>query len=67
MSDELTRLRRTVFGLPPEAEARLTDLWQEVFGQPPPVTGAPELLSRVLVQNLPPTPPYRPEARKRDH
>ncbi len=59
-SSELSRLEREVFGAPPEAAAELAELWREVFGQPPPVTGAPSLLSRILVENLPPAPPYQP-------
>src|SRR5215469_7554648 len=60
MSDKLARLRLEVFGPTAEAEEELASLWREVFGQPPPVIGAPRLLARVLIQNLPPAPPYRP-------
>ena len=60
MPDELARLRRRVFGPPPQAAEALADLWRTVFGQPPPVTGATDLLTRVLVQSLPNAPPYRP-------
>jgi hypothetical protein len=35
-------------------------LWRELFGQPPPVLGAPRMLTRVLVHCLPPAPPYQP-------
>jgi hypothetical protein len=58
MLDQLARLKREVFGSP-AAEKELSALWRHVFGQPPPVVGAPNLLSRILVQNLPPAPPYR--------
>jgi hypothetical protein len=60
MSDDFARLHRMVFGPPPQAAQELAELWREVFGQPPPLRDEPELLSRILVQNLPPAPPYRP-------
>lgn len=59
LKNDLARLRREVFGSP-AADDELADLWRQVFGQPPPVVGAPSLLSKVLVQNLPPAPPYTP-------
>ena len=62
MLDQLERLRREIFGAPPEASRELEGLWREVFGEPPPVTGAPSLLSKVLVASLPPAPPYTPGA-----
>jgi hypothetical protein len=58
MSYGLASLRREVFGPPPEAEDELAALWIQVFGEPPPLVGAPRLLTRVLVQSLPPAPPY---------
>jgi hypothetical protein len=60
MADNLVRLRRELFGSASEAEDELASLWREVFGQPPPVIGAPRLLSRVLIQSLPLAPPYEP-------
>jgi hypothetical protein len=33
-------------------------LWASVFGEPPPVTAAPELLIKILVRHLPLAPPY---------
>jgi hypothetical protein len=60
MLDQLERLRREIFGVPPEASKALEELWRDVFGEPPPVTGAPSLLSKVLVASLPPAPPYTP-------
>ena len=38
----------------------MTRLWREVFGEPPPLADDPALLTRVLVENLPPAPPYQP-------
>jgi len=58
MHHKLTSLRREVFGPTPEAEDELAALWSEVFGQPPPLVGAPRLLASVLIRSLPPAPPY---------
>ena len=33
-------------------------LWREVYGEPPPLADDPNLLSRILVETLPPLPPY---------
>ena len=33
-------------------------LWREIYGQPPPLADDPKLLSRILVESLPPAPPY---------
>ncbi len=63
MSDRLARLRREVFGPSEDAEEELAELWQQVFGQPPPVIGVPSLLTKVLVQSLPQAPPYEPVPR----
>ena len=38
----------------------LTQLWHEVFGEPPPLADDRQLLSRILVESLPPAPPYQP-------
>jgi hypothetical protein len=38
----------------------LTRLWREVFGEPPPLADDPQLLSQILVESLPPAPPYQP-------
>jgi hypothetical protein len=34
------------------------DLWTAVFGEPPPVEPDPELAAPILVEHLPPAPPY---------
>ncbi len=67
MSESLARIQREVFGPSPEAEEELAALWRQVFGQPPPVIGAPSLLTKVLVQSLPQAPPYEPSARPPHH
>ncbi len=41
-----------------EPASFLRALWRELFGQPPAISGEPELLARVLVDCLPPAPPY---------
>ena len=33
-------------------------LWSEVFGEPPPITAAPDMVLDVLVRCLPLAPPY---------
>ena len=38
----------------------MTRLWQEVFGEPPPLADDVRLLSQILVESLPPAPPYQP-------
>jgi hypothetical protein len=38
----------------------LTRLWGEIFGEPPPLADDRRLLSQILVENLPPAPPYEP-------
>jgi hypothetical protein len=38
----------------PEIEA----LWTSVFGEPPPISGAGELILEILIRYLPPAPPY---------
>ena len=38
----------------------LTQLWHEVFGEPPPLADDRQLLGQILVENLPPAPPYQP-------
>ncbi len=38
----------------------LTHLWREVFGEPPPLADDRSLLGRILIENLPPAPPYQP-------
>ena len=35
-------------------------LWREVFGEPPPLADDRQLLGRILVESLPPAPPYQP-------
>lgn len=35
------------------------DLWSAVFGEPPPIMPDNELAARILVEHLPPVPPYR--------
>lgn len=38
-------------------------LWAAVFGEPPPVEPDREPTSRILVEHLPPTPPYEIKSR----
>ncbi len=38
----------------------MTHLWREVFGEPPPLADDLHLLGQILVENLPPAPPYQP-------
>ena len=38
----------------------MTRLWQEVFGEPPPLADDVRLLSQILVESLPAAPPYQP-------
>jgi hypothetical protein len=38
----------------------MTRLWREVFGEPPPLADDSHLLTQILVENLPPAPPYQP-------
>jgi len=33
-------------------------LWREIYGEPPPLADDPQLLSRILMESLPPLPPY---------
>ncbi len=33
-------------------------LWREIHGEPPPLADDTQLLSRILVETLPPLPPY---------
>ena len=40
------------------AQSLWTRLWREIYGEPPPLADDPDLLSRVLVESLPPLPPY---------
>ena len=35
-------------------------LWQEVFGEPPPLADDRRLLGQILVESLPLAPPYQP-------
>jgi hypothetical protein len=34
------------------------DLWEAVFGEPPPIEADADLTARILVGHLPPAPPY---------
>lgn len=36
----------------------LAHLWRRLFGEPPPLASDPELMIRILVESLPPAPPY---------
>ena len=45
-----------------DAELELEGLWAEVFGEPPSISAPRSLLARVLVEALPPAPPYAPVA-----
>ncbi len=38
-----------------------SDLWREMFGEPPPITAESDILSKVLVKHMTPAPPYRPQ------
>jgi len=48
----------------PEQVSRVQDfvarLWREVFGEPPPLADDRRLLGQILVESLPPAPPYQP-------
>lgn len=33
-------------------------LWEAVFGEPPPIRAESEMTGQVLVEHLPPAPPY---------
>ena len=35
-----------------------TRIWREIYGEPPPLADDPELLGRILIESLPPLPPY---------
>lgn len=39
------------------------DLWTAVFGEPPPVEPNPDLAAPILIQHLPPPPPYELKSR----
>jgi hypothetical protein len=39
------------------------DLWAAVFGEPPPIESESELTARILVEHLPPLPPYELKSR----
>jgi hypothetical protein len=41
-----------------DAKSLWTRLWREIYGEPPPLADDPQLLSRILVESLPPLPPY---------
>lgn len=47
----------------PLSKAEIEALWREVFGGPPPIQAAPEMLIEVLVRCLPRPAPYGYEAR----
>ncbi len=36
----------------------LIGLWRDVFGEPPPLADDAQLLGQVLIESLPPLPPY---------
>jgi hypothetical protein len=40
------------------AKQELEALWREVFGEPPPISAEPSMLSEILVRHLPRAPPY---------
>jgi hypothetical protein len=35
-------------------------IWRQVFGEPPAIVAPNALIISILVENLPPAPPYRP-------
>lgn len=39
------------------------ELWEAVFGEPPPIEAASDITARILVQHLPPAPPYEIKSR----
>ena len=39
------------------------ELWLAVFGEPPPTASETELTAKILIQHLPPTPPYEVKSR----
>jgi hypothetical protein len=41
-----------------DAKSLWTRVWREIYGEPPPLADDPDLLSRVLVESLPASPPY---------
>jgi hypothetical protein len=42
----------------PGAGEEVEALWVSVFGEPAPITAAPELLLEILVRHMPLAPPY---------
>lgn len=40
------------------AQSLWARLWREIYGEPPPLADDHQLLSRILVESLPPLPPY---------
>ena len=45
-----------------DAELEAEGLWAEIFGEPPSISAPLGLLIRILVEALPPAPPYAPAA-----
>ena len=39
------------------------DLWEAVFGEPPPIQADSDLTARILVEHLPAAPPYELKSR----
>jgi len=39
------------------------ELWEAVFGEPPPIAVDSEMTARILVEHLPPPPPYELKSR----
>ncbi len=46
------------FGHFKDVQSLWARLWREIYGEPPPLADDPKLLSRILVETLPPLPPY---------
>ena len=49
-----------------DASEELQALWTAVYGEPPFIRAEPHVLAKVLVDALPPAPPYEPEAKPLD-
>lgn len=41
-----------------DAHQAWIELWEAIFGEPPPIVSDAELAGRILIQHLPPAPPY---------
>ena len=46
------------FGQSKGVQSLWARLWKEIYGEPPPLADDSQLLIRILVESLPPLPPY---------